>query len=132
MKTAVEDLFIKSLPTLDLHGFDRYTARLALEDFINDKYKLKIKKIIVIHGIGSSILKKEVHNTLKKNILSTRKRLFSFMRNKCLRYVQSPLVQGRGLKLEIRFRNVRKRKIFLQILLLIHGGIKNNGVEIFY
>lgn len=67
MKTAVEDLFIKSLPTLDLHGFDRYTARLALEDFINDNYKLKIKKIIVIHGIGSSILKKEVHNTLKKN-----------------------------------------------------------------
>ena len=29
-------IFINNLPNLDLHGYDRETARVAINDFIND------------------------------------------------------------------------------------------------
>ena len=60
-------IFIDNLPSLDLHGFDRETARVAINDFINDNIKLKNKFIVIIHGIGSGILKDTTHLTLKKN-----------------------------------------------------------------
>ena len=60
-------IFIDNLPSLDLHGFDRETARVAINDFINDNIKLKNKFIVIIHGIGSVILKDTTHLTLKKN-----------------------------------------------------------------
>ncbi|HIS91030.1 MAG TPA: Smr/MutS family protein [Candidatus Faecisoma merdavium] len=60
-------IFIDNLPSLDLHGFDRETARVAINDFINDNIKLKNKFIVIIHGIGSGILKDATHLTLKKN-----------------------------------------------------------------
>lgn len=50
-----------------MHGFDRETARVAINDFINDNIKLKNKFIVIIHGIGSGILKDTTHLTLKKN-----------------------------------------------------------------
>jgi DNA mismatch repair protein MutS2 len=61
------DPFILNLPELDLHGFDRVSALIATEEFINDNIKLQNKRIIIIHGIGNGILKKEIHNYLKKN-----------------------------------------------------------------
>lgn len=60
-------LFIDNLPTLDLHGFDRDTARVTINDFINDNKKLKNNFIVIIHGIGSGILKSVTQDTLKKN-----------------------------------------------------------------
>ena len=60
-------LFIDNLPTLDLHGFDRETARVTINDFINDNKKLKNNFIVIIHGIGSGILKSVTQDTLKKN-----------------------------------------------------------------
>ena len=60
-------IFIDNLPSLDLHGFDRETARVAINDFINDNIKLKNKFIVIIHGIGSGILKDTTHLSLKKN-----------------------------------------------------------------
>ena len=60
-------LFIDNLPTLDLHGFDRDTARVIINDFINDNKKLKNNFIVIIHGIGSGILKSVTQDTLKKN-----------------------------------------------------------------
>ena len=60
-------IFIDSLPSLDLHGFDRETARVAINDFINDNIKMKNKFIVIIHGIGSGILKKTTQLTLRKN-----------------------------------------------------------------
>lgn len=60
-------IFIDNLPSLDLHSFDRETARVAINDFINDNIKLKNKFIVIIHGIGSGILKDTTHLTLKKN-----------------------------------------------------------------
>ena len=65
---SIDDiLFIDSLPTIDLHGFDRLYARLRVLDFINDNIKMKNEFIVIIHGIGGSILKHEVHELLKKN-----------------------------------------------------------------
>ena len=60
-------IFIDSLPSLDLHGFDRETARVAINDFINDNIKMKNKFIVIIHGIGTGILKDATQLTLKKN-----------------------------------------------------------------
>ena len=65
---SIDDiLFIDSLPTIDLHGFDRLYARLRVLEFINDNIKMKNEFIVIIHGIGGSILKHEVHELLKKN-----------------------------------------------------------------
>lgn len=60
-------IFIDSYPKIDLHGLDRETARVYVNDFINDNIKLKNEVIVIIHGIGSGILRKTVHETLKNN-----------------------------------------------------------------
>ena len=60
-------LFIDNLPKLDLHGFDRETARVEVNDFINENQKLKNEIFVIIHGIGSGVVKKTTHETLKKN-----------------------------------------------------------------
>lgn len=66
-----EVLFVDNLPSIDLHGLDRDTARVKVLDFIKDNLILKNDIICIVHGLGSGILKKEVHNTLKcsKNVL---------------------------------------------------------------
>lgn len=56
-----------NLPSLDLHGFDREYARIMINDFIQDHYKMHHEKVIIVHGIGTGILKKATQETLKKN-----------------------------------------------------------------
>lgn len=65
--TLNDVIFIDSYPKLDLHGFDRDSARVAVNDFIKDNIKLKNEIIVIIHGIGSGIVKKSIQDTLKKN-----------------------------------------------------------------
>ena len=67
MVIYVEDIFLKKLPTTDLHGYDRESARVATEDFVNENIFLKNEKIVIIHGKGEGIVKKSVHDTLKKH-----------------------------------------------------------------
>ena len=64
-------VFINNLPTLDLHGYDRQTAVVAISDFIRDNIKLKNEIIVIIHGIGNGIIRKSTHEYLKscKNVL---------------------------------------------------------------
>ena len=62
-----EVLFVNNLPSIDLHGLDRDSARVKVMDFINDNLVLKNDIICIVHGIGSGLLKSEVHNTLKNN-----------------------------------------------------------------
>ncbi len=69
MKKIFEDVFIKNYPTLDLHGYDRDTARVAVNDFIDENAKLKNNDLVIIHGIGTGIVKQAVHDTLKNNKL---------------------------------------------------------------
>lgn len=56
-----------NLPTIDLHGIDRDYSKILVKDFINDNYKLKEEKIIIIHGIGKGIVKQAVFEELKHN-----------------------------------------------------------------
>ena len=56
-----------SFPSIDLHGFDREYAKIVINDFIADNYKMQNENIIIIHGNGSGILKKTTQETLKKN-----------------------------------------------------------------
>lgn len=60
-------IYVDSLPKLDLHGFDRDTARVAINDFINDNLCMKNEIINIVHGHGSGVLKETTHKTLKSN-----------------------------------------------------------------
>lgn len=62
-----EVIFINSLPSIDLHGLDRDTARVKTIEFIKDNIKLRNDIICIVHGIGSGIVKNEIHNTLKRH-----------------------------------------------------------------
>lgn len=59
--------FYDFLPSVDLHGMDRDYARIVINDFIADHYKMKNEKVIIIHGNGTGVLKKMTQDTLKKN-----------------------------------------------------------------
>ena len=56
-----------SLPKLDLHGETREVARILVEEFLEYNYKLGELELVIIHGIGEGILKKEVHKVLKNS-----------------------------------------------------------------
>lgn len=60
-------IFTDSLPQIDLHGLDRLSARIKINEFINDNKKMKESIIVIVHGVGSGILRLETENTLKHN-----------------------------------------------------------------
>lgn len=62
-----EVIFVDNLPTLDLHGFDRETAIVAISDFIRDNIKLKNSVVVIVHGVGSGVIRKCTHDYLRKN-----------------------------------------------------------------
>ena len=59
----------ENYPKLDLHGLDRDYARILINDFVSDNYKMKKDVIIIIHGNGTGILKKTTQEALKNNKL---------------------------------------------------------------
>ena len=61
------DPFLEILPQLDVHGFTEDTVITVVNEFINDNYKLYKRKICVIHGKGGEILKRKIHQSLKRN-----------------------------------------------------------------
>ena len=61
------DIFLERYPKIDLHGYDRDSARMVTNDFINENIMLGNDTVIIIHGIGTGIVKQEVHETLKRN-----------------------------------------------------------------
>lgn len=56
-----------NIPTIDLHGEDRKSAELLVKQFLDDLWKLKYDQGLIIHGIGTGVLKKQVHEVLKKD-----------------------------------------------------------------
>ena len=62
-------MLYSNLPTLDLHGVDRDYARILINDFIRDNYNIKNLKVIIVHGIGTGIIRKTTGEVLKKNKL---------------------------------------------------------------
>lgn len=65
--TLDDVIFIDSLPKIDLHGYDRETARVAINDFINDMQKQKIQIFVIVHGVGEGIIRNTTLETLRKN-----------------------------------------------------------------
>lgn len=60
-------ILYNNLNSLDLHGCDRDTARILINEFVLDNYKLRNSKVIIIHGIGTGVLRKTTHLVLKNN-----------------------------------------------------------------
>jgi len=60
-------VLLNNIPHLDLHGLDRVSANILVNDFINDNLLMKNEYVVIIHGIGSGVLKKSVHELLKHN-----------------------------------------------------------------
>lgn len=65
--TINEVVFIDSLPKLDLHGFDRDSARVAINDFIKDNKKMGNEVVLIVHGIGAGIMRETCLITLSHN-----------------------------------------------------------------
>ena len=63
----VNDIFLDRLPSIDLHGYDRESARVAVNDFILENKILNNLEILIIHGIGEGIIKNTVHYELSRN-----------------------------------------------------------------
>ena len=86
----MEDIFLKNLPSLDLHGYDRETARVATEDFIDENIILKNDKILIIHGKGLGVVRKSVHNVLSKRKEVTKyKNIQNYEDNQLIHYKDS-------------------------------------------
>lgn len=60
-------MILSSYPSIDLHGMDRSYATFKVKEFIDDCYKLKYEYIVIIHGIGTGILRNAVNLYLKKD-----------------------------------------------------------------
>lgn len=57
----------KNLPTLDLHGETKDISKVLINEFIEDNYKMKNYKIVIVHGIGKKVLLKTTQDVLKHN-----------------------------------------------------------------
>ena len=57
----------KNLNSLDLHGEPSDISKVLIEDFIEDNYKMKNEKVIIIHGVGTKKLLKTTQEVLSKN-----------------------------------------------------------------
>ena len=68
----------ENYPKLDLHGLDRDYARILINDFVSDNYKMKKDIIIIIHGNGTGILKKTTQEVLKRNKLVSNFKIDNF------------------------------------------------------
>ena len=58
---------LSSMPSLDLHGEYTDSAKVLLDEFINDNIILKNEYVCVVHGIGTDTLRKMVHEMVKKD-----------------------------------------------------------------
>ncbi len=63
----IEDVFLKNIPKIDLHGYTGDMAKVAVKDFISENLVLNNSKLLIVHGIGLGIVKKSVHEELSHN-----------------------------------------------------------------
>jgi len=67
MSDLTEILGLSRFPSIDLHGYDRETARVAILDFIHDNIKMKNEYIVIVHGHNGKILKNMTQEVLKQH-----------------------------------------------------------------
>ena len=63
----MNDPFINILPDIDVHGQTLDEAIFYVDDFINDNIKMGNEKIVIIHGIGTGVLKKGINTHFKRD-----------------------------------------------------------------
>ena len=70
---------INNYPSIDLHGEYTGSAIILVKEFINDNIILRNDTIVVIHGIGQDVLRKNIYNYLKydKRVLSYKRDFFN-------------------------------------------------------
>ena len=61
----ISNTFYALYSVIDLHGMDRDTALFKTKEFIDDNIKMKKYDLIIIHGKGTGILRRSVHEYLK-------------------------------------------------------------------
>lgn len=57
---------IDKYPSIDVHGETRDTIYTVIKSFIAENIKLNNEIVVIIHGKGQGILKKEIHYYLKR------------------------------------------------------------------
>ena len=57
--------FLYDADILDLHGYDSIGGIAILKNFIDNECRIGCKKIVIVHGKGTGILKQAVHDYLK-------------------------------------------------------------------
>ena len=62
-----DDYILYHIKEIDLHGLNRYEAKIAIDAFIHEEYNLKSKYVGIIHGKGEGILKDTTSKVLKEN-----------------------------------------------------------------
>lgn len=62
-------MLYNNVPQLDLHGCDRDYARILINEFITDNYKMGNNLVVIVHGIGTGVIRKTTQETLKNNKL---------------------------------------------------------------
>lgn len=67
MNNLSEILSLSRFPSIDLHGYDKETARVAILDFIRDNIKMQNQYIVIIHGHNGKILKTMTSEVLKQH-----------------------------------------------------------------
>lgn len=57
----------KNLNSLDLHGESVEISKVLINEFIEDNYRMKKEKVLIIHGVGTKKLLKATQEVLSKN-----------------------------------------------------------------
>lgn len=57
----------KNLNSLDLHGESVEISKVLINEFIEDNYRMKKEKVLIIHGVGTKKLLKVTQEVLSKN-----------------------------------------------------------------
>ena len=63
----INDPFTYYYEKVDLHGMTKVEAIIKVNEIITDCIKLKKYDIMIVHGKGTGVIKKEVHEYLKKD-----------------------------------------------------------------
>ena len=77
-----------NLPTLDLHGENSDYSRIKINEFIEDNYKINNNTVIIVHGIGSGIIRKTTQKTLKDNKKVTEYKIDNFNAGQTIVYIK--------------------------------------------
>ncbi len=62
-------MMLKSYPSIDVHGETRDTVIYLINQFLKDNVIMNKRNVVIIHGKGEGILRKAVHEILKKSPL---------------------------------------------------------------